>query len=170
MSITELGALGEFVASFGVIATLVYLAIQMRQNTKALQLNTGQAVNAELQQMFSQLCSDEGLSKVFLEAGKSAELNELSRVRYNTFMGFFFKICENAFLQKRENTIGEAYWTGVTNIMIDITKMPAFESYWNDRKHWVSGDFRDFMDAEILPTQAKAGVNIPGKYESNFSS
>ncbi len=31
MSITELGALGEFLASFGVIATIVYLAIQMRQ-------------------------------------------------------------------------------------------------------------------------------------------
>ena len=30
MSISELGALGEFVASFGVVATLIYLAIQMQ--------------------------------------------------------------------------------------------------------------------------------------------
>ena len=35
MSMADLGALGEFVASFGVIATLFYLAIQMRQNTQA---------------------------------------------------------------------------------------------------------------------------------------
>lgn len=34
MSIMELGALGEFLGSMGVIATLIYLAIQIRQNTR----------------------------------------------------------------------------------------------------------------------------------------
>jgi len=66
MSIAELGALGEFIASFGVLATLIYLAIQMRQNTQALRLNTAQVVTEELQQMFSLLASDEGRSKVFV--------------------------------------------------------------------------------------------------------
>ena len=66
MSIAELGALGEFIASFGALATLIYLAIQMRQNTQTLRLNTAQVVTEELQQMFSLLASDEGLSKVFV--------------------------------------------------------------------------------------------------------
>jgi hypothetical protein len=66
MSIAELGDLGEFIASFGVLATLIYLAIQMRQNTQALRLNTAQVITEELQQMFSLLASDEGLSKVFV--------------------------------------------------------------------------------------------------------
>ena len=35
MSIMELGALGEFVAAFGVIASLIYVGFQVRQNTKA---------------------------------------------------------------------------------------------------------------------------------------
>jgi hypothetical protein len=34
MTIAELGAMGEFVGSLGVIATLFYLAIQIRANTK----------------------------------------------------------------------------------------------------------------------------------------
>ena len=36
MNIMELGALGEFLGSIGVIATLVYLAIQIRQNTHSM--------------------------------------------------------------------------------------------------------------------------------------
>ena len=36
MSIMELGALGEFVGSIGVIATLIYLAVQIRQNTHSM--------------------------------------------------------------------------------------------------------------------------------------
>lgn len=36
MTIMELGALGELLGAVGVIATLVYLAIQIRQNTRSL--------------------------------------------------------------------------------------------------------------------------------------
>lgn len=37
MTILELGALGEFVGAIGVIATLVYLAMQIRQNTRSME-------------------------------------------------------------------------------------------------------------------------------------
>lgn len=36
MTIIELGAIGEFVGAIGVIATLIYLAMQIRQNTRAM--------------------------------------------------------------------------------------------------------------------------------------
>ena len=34
MSILELGALGELVGAIAVVVTLIYLAIQLRQNTR----------------------------------------------------------------------------------------------------------------------------------------
>lgn len=37
MTIVELGALGEFVGAIGVIATLAYLATQIRQNTRSME-------------------------------------------------------------------------------------------------------------------------------------
>ncbi len=37
MSIIELGALGEFVGAIAVVVTLAYLAIQIRQNTRAME-------------------------------------------------------------------------------------------------------------------------------------
>lgn len=36
MSLIELGALGEFLGSIAVLATLVYLAVQLRQNTHSI--------------------------------------------------------------------------------------------------------------------------------------
>ena len=82
MSIEELGAIGEFVASFGVIATLVYLAIQMTQNTRAVKLNTARIVTEELQQMFSLLASDESLAKVFLDADLSPKIRTMTTMRF----------------------------------------------------------------------------------------
>jgi hypothetical protein len=37
MTITELGALGEFVSAVAVVVTLVYLAVQVRQNTHSIE-------------------------------------------------------------------------------------------------------------------------------------
>ena len=37
MSIMELGALGEFVGAIAVVVTLAYLAVQIRQNTRAME-------------------------------------------------------------------------------------------------------------------------------------
>jgi len=39
MTILELGALGEFVGAIAVVATLAYLAVQIRQNTHAMEEN-----------------------------------------------------------------------------------------------------------------------------------
>lgn len=39
MTLTELGALGEFVGAIAVFVTLVYLSIQIRQNTQAMAEN-----------------------------------------------------------------------------------------------------------------------------------
>ena len=36
MTITELGALGEFVGAIAVVATLIYLSVQIRQNTRSM--------------------------------------------------------------------------------------------------------------------------------------
>ena len=169
MSIEELGAIGEFVASFGVIATLIYLAIQMTQHTRAVKLNTSRVVTEELQQMFSLLAADESLAKVFIDASRTSELNDIARVRYYTFTSNILRVVENAYLQYRENAIGEEHWEGITNMAIDCSKMEAFDVYWNNRKHWMSQEFQAVMEAKIIPVEAKSGVSVPGSYGPAFA-
>lgn len=162
MSLMELGALGDLVASFGVIATLIFLALQMRQNTKAVRLSTSHAVTAALQGMFSLLASDQGLAEILVEAGHRAHLAGPTRVRYWTFTSNLLRMYENAYLLKGENSISEAHWSGLTRLMVDYKSMAAFPEYWEDRKHWLSEEFRAYMDAEIIPAPATPGVTIPG--------
>ena len=166
MTILELGALGEFIASFGVLITLIYLVIQLRQNTKTARLNTAHEVTREWQDIFSLLASDQGLSEVFMEAAKNEVLEGVSRVRYYTFMSNLVRVYENAFLQNRDHAVSVDHWAGMKRMMIDVTDMPAFSAYWLDRKHWFSDDFQLHMSTEIVPAPMKAGVNLPGNYSN----
>ena len=49
MTLQDLGNIGEFLGSIGVIVTLIYLAIQIRQNTKAARASSA----AESQYVFA---------------------------------------------------------------------------------------------------------------------
>jgi hypothetical protein len=164
MNWDALGAIGEVIGALAVIFTLVYLARQMQQTTRALRLNTVNAVTEELQAMFSLLASDKELTDIIIEAGQGTDLTSEGRVRYYTFTSNLIRIYENAYLQKQEGTIHDAHWTGITRMMIDYTDMPSFPIYWRDRRHWISDEFADYMDKEIIPKSAADGVSIPGDY------
>ena len=76
MSIMELGALGEFFGAIAVVVTLIYLAVQLKQNTAQLRMDSFQrhldnhgaplqavCLNAEVVKVFVPGLSDyEGLS------------------------------------------------------------------------------------------------------------
>ncbi len=164
MTIMELGAIGEIIGAIAVVVTLIYLAIQVRQNTNALKLNTTQSVTEELQDMFALLASNQDLTEVFVRASRDSELRGPERGRYSAFTSNLIRVYENAFLQRRAGVIDQAHWVGMTRMMIDYTSMAAFQQYWLDRKHWVSDDFQDYMEADVIPASPKTGVTLPGEF------
>ena len=164
MGIQELGSIGEFIASIGVLITLIFLAFQMRQNTNALKLNTAGSVTEELQQVFSLLASTPELAEIFVTAAREPTLQGAERVRFNTFIHNLVRVYENAFLQWRAGVIDPAHWEGMARMMIDVTSMAAFQTYWQDRKHWVSDDFQEYMESEVVSAPPKTGAPVPGDY------
>ena len=56
MTIMELGALGEFVGAFAVVATLAYLAVQVRHSKSALNINSQETRAATTQAFWNQRC------------------------------------------------------------------------------------------------------------------
>ncbi|MFK8022063.1 MAG: hypothetical protein AB8B86_20065 [Pseudomonadales bacterium] len=170
MPIADLVIRFESAASICVVLAIVCLTIQMVAATKKSQRNIEQALYDELQEVFHQLNSDPGLSKVFRKASKNEPLDELGRIRYNAFIGDVLNICEDAFRQTRESAIGEAHWTCITSMMIDLRKMSAFDAYWHDRKHLVSTEFRNFVNYRILHSDAKAGSDAPSMHKWIFVS
>jgi hypothetical protein len=49
-------------------------------------------------------------------------------------------------------------------MVTDYAHVPGFQEYWPNRKHWYSEAFQYFMETEILRSEAKVGVPLPGKY------
>jgi len=76
MTIQDLGSIGELVAAVATVATLAYLAISIRQNTRALRSSVHHALSDSHAHYNLLLAQDADLAKLF-NAG-AADLDALS--------------------------------------------------------------------------------------------
>ena len=67
MDITTLAAWGEFLGGIAVVVSLVYLASQIRQNSKLLRASTASATSATNADFSSLIVQDSEVARIFRE-------------------------------------------------------------------------------------------------------
>ena len=83
MTIQDLGSLGELMAAIATVATLVYLAIQLKQNTRALRSQTFQQSSMDMSLTANAISSDGELGKIVVKASDSLDdLSPEARIRF----------------------------------------------------------------------------------------
>lgn len=166
MNWDAVGAVAEVIGAVAVVVTLIYLAIQIRQNTNAVRLQTGHNISEEYRDIFAIISQNEGLADLIHRAALDHEsISGADKARYYALNSNFVRAVENAFVQWNENALDHRHWSGMKRMLSDYTRLPAFQEYWANRKHWFSDEFQAFMDDEILATHEQSTAPLPGRYE-----
>ena len=150
MTITELGALGEFVGAIAVVVTLVYLAMQIKQNTAALKLSTARDTTADLADINLMPAEHAEFAELFLRGVQDYEaLDGAEKLR---LFGYFHKFCrtyENVHYQYMHNALEGDLYQGITNQFMALMSMPGARVYWQQRKSWYNPGFQAYVDGQL---------------------
>lgn len=85
MNWEAVGAIGEVAGAIAVIATLLYLSVQIRHNVLALRNNTAWAINEGLSVLNGRVSTDPELADIWLKGLNDLEaLNPVDRERFRT--------------------------------------------------------------------------------------
>lgn len=102
-----IGAVGEILGALTVIATLFYLAHQIKQNNQALnrsnefaQANSIHQINTAYSGVFSHLASDDGLADIYTRALAGEQLTPTEETRFTSFVNMFVATLENLSAQQ----------------------------------------------------------------------
>jgi hypothetical protein len=105
MTIIELGALGEFIGSIAVVASLIYVGLQVRLNSNAIRA-ASVIETKQLASSVSAMLSAPGMADVYLSGLKnSSDLSPTDRVLFNSLMLTLFSSYEASFFQSYYGTI-----------------------------------------------------------------
>ena len=152
----ELGNLGDFIGGVAVLVTLVYLALQIRQNTAQLRIGSEIArteAYARGVESFSEyrqhLISNPEMAEVYLRGCKDiASLNSVERLRFHLVLQQLFNTLE-AVLANMAST-GTQIENPETVMSLDsLMKQPGVQAWWAREKQRHNEVFIKLVDSQI---------------------
>ena len=143
MDIQDLGSIGEFVSSIAVVATLLFVAFQLRQTTKALRASTFQDINQDQIRLTQDA---RAIFDIFKESrGESLGIED--RMKAGEFFYNAFRSYETAWYQFREGNLDSVAFEGHRRWMVWGLANPS--GSWNKLKVLFHPEFCAFVD-ELL--------------------
>jgi hypothetical protein len=174
MNWDALGAVGEIVGAAGVIVSLLYLASQVRNNSRQLRHASAQAVLDKLNGLISQLAFTAGAGDIWTRglSGLDALKDDEELVRFSSMLLQAFWTYEEVFHYRKDGVIEDWAWTHAKAPLEHFMRTPGFREWWEHRKGWFGGDFQEFVSDRIpastgalvddfrLPVQASSASTV----------
>jgi hypothetical protein len=145
MNIMELGALGEFLGSIGVIVTLVYLATQIRQNTKVARADMSKDLMLTSRSAIWELTANPELAEIHSDV---RGLGELESARRNSFLQSFYRLYEIAFTLHREGLVDDGIYQSYVEMIREYSRSKYFDAYWEQQGSFFPQDFREYVEEQ----------------------
>jgi len=128
MNWTMMSVSAEILSSVAVLVTLIYLAIQTRQNAEAIQANTRQAMPDADQQLLMAVMGSPDLDAYFFKE----ELTDNEKVRVSAFLLTHARIRENNWLQYRAGVLDQATWESYRGALVSDLSTLRSRTWWQN--------------------------------------
>ena len=151
MTIEELGSLGEVVGAIGVIVSLAYLAIQIRQNTRTVRSASFQEAIRDVLEITDALAMDPDLARIYWKGLEDfGSLDRDERRRFSAYLVGMFRRFENLVYQTRYGALDADSWLGVKKTAMVTLRRRGATEWWSEAKDLFNEEFQDYVDRELM--------------------
>ena len=137
-----LSAIGQVVAAIGVILSLIYLAVQIREQNKERRRAGINILTAQWSELVRTAQEHREFAVLFLQGMQCfKDLDAPDKLRFSAFFTRYTRNCEGMFIYYRDGALEKALWNEVERTMNDYFAYPGVREWWTTRKHWLTDDF-----------------------------
>ena len=134
MNWDAIGALAELAGALAVIGTLVYLAVQLRQNSALLKAQIATASRESTNQVTGLLASDREALRVFHAGLDSREqLDELDKQHFDAMVSLYLEALLQSYQQEFSEGLERAHW---------MIRKRGFIEFWSEYEKLYNRGFR----------------------------
>lgn len=151
MTLETMAQLGEFIGGFGVIISFVYLAMQMRGNTKSLRADMTSRILDRLVAQQHTYAFDAEASNFFSRAiNEPTKLTLEERSRFAWLMTEFLGGFEFLLQQYRARNVDEETWLRWSSTLDWWLTFPGVRAYWRGRPTPYTEDFTKHIEDRLI--------------------
>jgi len=142
-----IGALGEIIGAIAVVASLIYLAGQIRTQNREARVSAMHDISVGFRDAINNFASEE-VCAIFIKANKDYDsLSDVEAQMLIVLMGQFFRAFEEAYIQYDEGRLDQRSWNAITKYYLKIISAPAMQTGWQLRRGFLDESFVEFVDS-----------------------
>ena len=138
----------QLIAAAGVIASLFYLAAQIRQNTRSQRSVVVDSLTQSLIHLLGPLGSDPDQMRAFVSVTEDWHgATEADRLRTVSMLFTTFKLFENAWFQQPQGTLDAEQWQAWDLHVRVYYHRPGVKTWWSLRRAMFAASFREYVES-----------------------
>ena len=152
MTLQDLGNIGEFIAAFGVIASLIYVGFQVRQNTRTMRAQIHENLTSGYLSIVDTVAAHPtAFAKGLRSDSNFDELTDEEKIQYLGLIFGFFKHFEHMFVQHERGLIDDQTWEAWSEHIKMYFHQPGVLTWWAIRKSAFVEPFRNYLESSQAP-------------------
>ena len=125
----------EFVGQGAVVVSLVYVGVQVRQNTAAIRTNTSQQAYQQNQEVGLLVMESGEMAAILLQANRDvAALSPVDSLRYRRWLNVTLNLYESVYTNALAGTMEPEMARGWLQDLSDLRCEPLMAAYWDERR------------------------------------
>jgi len=150
MDITTLAAWGEFLGGIAVVVSLVYLASQIRQNSRLLQVSAAVAMETSENLSSSAVLHDTSLAQIWtIETAEFDALPEVEQSRLSTFVSMQIATFHRNYYFQKDGILRDEVWKAKTRLNASLLRRAWTQEVWSLSRIGYSDEFAELVDGLI---------------------
>jgi hypothetical protein len=142
-----IGAVGEIIGAFAVLATLAYLALQVRQNTMQMRATSHHAISDSLNHINILFAENSEVSEIWLKGcDDRSSLTHEQKWRFDATLRAYFHVCETMYFQAEVGTGDQAIKLAEERGMVMILATPGGREWWVENPYGFTVEFREYVE------------------------
>jgi len=143
----ELAQIAEIVSAVAIVISLLYLAIQVNESTRAVRSAATNDAATAVQSWYMAVGSSEQTSRLWFhgvtdpDSLSREELFQFVMMTHAVMLGF-----QNSFNLAEQGTLDIEIRESITNTIIGVKDLPGFDLYWRQRASLFRPGFREYID------------------------
>jgi hypothetical protein len=146
-------AIRETLTGLGVIASMVFVGMEIRQNTSAIQTNTSQSVYTQYMDAVGPAMESPELAELIVRADTApGSLSLADSLRYDLYLDFELNVYEAVYTNVVQGTMELGMASGWLRGMSSWLCRPGGDEYWRAYAEMYEPIFQMAMDSVVANT------------------
>jgi len=158
--------LTEVLAALAVIVSLVFVGLEVRQNTTAVQSAAAQSVHENFATWYTSLQGDDALIEITTRGMRNyGSLNPTEKGQFIAVFMSFSSHTQNAYYKWQEGSLSPELWRAWELVSMNFFSTSGGKDFWAERSYMFADAFQVYISGDLMKREPHEKAKPWGAFE-----